>query len=193
VWYRTFDIATSGIEDSKIMWSRKRIALIIGIFALAIIIGIILYFYTFALVDYWPPQGILEAERTADNTVTFIMPIDAWGADGPVKFDNCAIAFMINNQSIGPTDVVMPPGAHGWYQRTTHGCGYLNASVFTDGLVSYIIVLNDVDSDGYVTMNDTISLIATEPLVSSTNYSILFLTELRSSWSPGWFEGNYRA
>ncbi|MDD1773379.1 MAG: hypothetical protein LUQ14_01995 [Methanomassiliicoccales archaeon] len=175
------------------MWSRKRIAIVVGIIVIAIVVGLAIYWMTFAFEDYWPPRGILKAEKIADNAVTFTIIDGVWGADGPVKFDNCALDLKINNQSLRPTDYVMSPGPYGWPLRTTHGSGFLNASVFSDGPVSYVIVLNDVDTDGYVSWGDTISLTATEPLMPSTACSIFFLTELRSSWGPGSFEGNYTA
>lgn len=139
--------------------------------------------------DYSPPHGTLNAERIADNAVIFTIEDDLWGADGPVKFDNCAIDLRINGTRIGPNDYRIGGGE--WYVRTTRGCGYLNASVFADGLVCYIIVLDDADSDGNVSEGDTISLLSTEPLKPLTQYSVFFVTELRSSWSPGTFNGEY--
>jgi len=174
------------------MWGRKRIALVVGVIAVIIVlIGVIVWMANLVSVDYFPPHGSLIAERTADNTVTFTIDGYVVGADGPVKFDNCAIDFRINGTHIGPNDFTI--GSGDWTVRTTHGCGLVNATVFTSGSVNYILFLNDTDVDGNVSEGDTITLVATEPFRPSTAYAVLFLTELRSSWSPGSFEGNYTA
>jgi len=162
---------------------RKRwlVALIVGLIAIFVIAGLYVYLMGIGSWDYFPPGGVLKAERIAENMVTFTIENEVHGADGPVKFDNCALNMRIDNQNLGPTDYTI--GSGGWQVRTTHGEGLLNAIVFTDGSANYIIVLNDADSDGNVSIGDTISLIATD--------SIFFLTELRSSWSFGEFTGNY--
>ncbi len=171
------------------MWGRKRIALIIVVVVVAIVVVLIILLMGRGSWDYFPPHGTLEVQRTADNAVTFTIDGEVWGVDGPVRFDNCAIDFRINDTRVGPNDHRF--GGGDWYVRTTDGCGYLNASVFTDGLVIYVVVLSDVDSDGEVSEGDTISLISTEPLNPETLYSIFFITELHSSWSPGTFHGEY--
>jgi hypothetical protein len=172
--------------------SRKWAIISIVIVIAAIISIVLLSVMALAFVDWWPPHGDLEAISIANNTEVFAVPFDVPGADGPVKFENCAINFQINNQSLGPTDYSMNPGPYSWAVRTTHGSGYLNALVFMGGAVSYVFVLNDVDSDGFVTEGDTISLIASEPFHPAT-YSIVLITELSSSWSPGTFTGSFTA
>jgi len=167
------------------------VALIVGLAAIFVIAGLYVYLMGLGSSDYFPPGGDLKAERTAENMVTFTIENEVYGVDGPVKFDNCALSMRIDDQDLGPTDYTIGSGA--WQVRTTHGEGLLNAVVFTDGSSAYIIILNDMDSDGNVSKGDTISLIATEPLKPSTTYSIFFLTELRSSWSFGEFTGNYNA
>jgi hypothetical protein len=173
------------------MRKRRLVALIVGLAAIFVIAGLYVYLMGLGSSDYFPPGGVLKAERTADNIVTFTIENEVYGVDGPVKFDNCALNLRIDDQDLGPTDY--PIGSSGWQVRTTHGEGLLNAIVFTDESSNYIIVLNDVDSDGNVSKGDTISLIATEPLKPSTTYSIFFFTELRSSWSFGEFTGGYSA
>ncbi|MDD1768290.1 MAG: hypothetical protein LUQ27_07000 [Methanomassiliicoccales archaeon] len=156
-----------------------------------VVVGVIIYLMTGYSVDYWPPNGTLSVEKIAYNAVTFTIQDPVWGVDGPVKFDNCAIDFRINGTRIGPNDFTIGSGNR--TVRATHGCGLINATVFADGSVNYIIFLNDMDSDGNVSEGDTICLVATEPFRPSTTYAVLFLTELRSSWSFGSFEGSYTA
>ncbi len=175
------------------MWGRKRVALAIGITIVVIVaVGIVLWVvFTSGSWDYWPPQGSLAAERTADNAVTFTIDSEVWGFDGPVKFDNCAIGFRVNGTPVGPNDFRI--GSGNSTVRATHGCGILNATVFVDDSTGYIVILNDIDADGNVSEGDTVSLIATEPLRPSTAYIVLFITELRSSWFYGEFYGSYTA
>ncbi len=174
------------------MWGRKRVALLIGsVIVTIVVIGVIYYLMIGYSEDYWPPGGTLSAERIADNAVVFTVEDLVWGVDGPVKFDNCAIAFRINGTPIGPNDFTI--GSGDWTVRTTHGCGLINATVFADGSVNYVVILSDIDADGNVSEGDTITFVATEPLRPSTTYAVLFITELRSSWSFGSFEGSYTA
>ena len=154
--------------------------------------ALVLYVMTLSYVDYWPPHEDLKVERTDANVLTFTVPY-VWGADGAVSFGNCAFLLKVDNQTVGPTDLVL--GTNGYHQglkvRMFEGPGMLNASVVSLGDVSYIVTINDVDDDDHLSYGDKIFVQSTEPMVKGTSYSLTVITEVKSSWPYGELSGIY--
>jgi hypothetical protein len=165
------------------------ISLVVG----AIVVSAsLIYVTTLSFVDYWPPHGSLEVERTDNNVLTFtVTPV--WGADGAISFNNCAFILEVENRTAGPTDKVL--GTNGYYGgldvRMFEGAGTYNASVVTLGGISYIVTIHDVDGDDHLSNNDQIIIRATEPILEGTSYSLTVITEVSSSWSYGDLSGTY--
>gem|GEM_PF-5423205 len=152
----------------------------------------VIYVMTLNYIDYWPPHDNLEVERTDEKVLTFTVP-HVWGADGVVSFGNCAFLLEVDNQTVGPTDMVLGTNGyhHGLKVRMFEGAGMLNASVVSLGNVSFIVTIIDVNDDGHLSYGDNIVVQSTEPVVKGTSYSLTVITEVSSSWSYGKLKGTY--
>ena len=169
--------------------SRKRLLVV----ALVLVIAVVASAYILSLmfgvsIDYFPPHGALTAEKTGNNSIRFTIQGWVHGADGDVSFNNCGFRLSVNNTTTKPLDYFKYPS---WGVHTVNGEGALNASVVTDGTAFYIVVFNDDDANGIVSDGDTIVVTSTERLLPGGRYTLVVLTELRSSWTYGYFSGEY--
>jgi hypothetical protein len=143
--------------------------------------------------SYSPPTNDLTVERTGPNRLAFTVP-PIWGyQDRPVSFSDCAFCFEVNDTTIGPTDSILGPNGpcQGMQVRMFKGAGISGASVVSDGNTSFIVYIIDSDSDGHMSLNDTIVVQATEPLSSNATYSLTVITEVDSTRSYGMLEASY--
>jgi hypothetical protein len=159
----------------------------------AVIVSIlVVHVLTMSFVDYWPPQGNLEVERTDEKALTFTMSY-IWGADGAVSFSDCAFVLEVDNRTVGPTDMILGTNGyhHGLKVRMFEGPGMLNASVVSLDNVIFIVTIDDVDDNEHFSLGDIITVQSTEPMTKGTSYSLTVITEVSSSWSYGEFKGTY--
>jgi hypothetical protein len=69
----------------------------------------------------------------------------------------------------------------------------MNASVMTQGNVSYIVTFCDPDNNGVVGPGDYVIVQCTEPLSQGSTYTLNVFVDIDGTWGIGTIYGTYTA
>lgn len=171
---------------------------IIGGAWIAYVVSIAILIAVTGTVDYKPAQ--IENSyvvSTSDDTIQYGLPSATGYPESEVGFSDCAIALSVNGTACQPMDLRLQNVAGFSSQeveaRGIEGVGTLNATVFAEGEVNYIVTVYDPDKNGIVSPGDYVTVQCTEPLSSGSSYSLYFFTDIDGTRGIGVICGTYTA
>jgi hypothetical protein len=77
--------------------------------------------------------------------------------------------------------------------RSVKGVGTMNATVMTQGNVSYIVIFYDPDDNGIVGPGDYVTVQCTESLPPGSSYTLYVFTDINGTRGIGMIYGTYSA
>jgi hypothetical protein len=179
----------------------KKIKVIIAVAAVIVVIfilAVVFYYMTFSYIDYTATFAECPSiVKISNNTLRYELTWVSGYPDPHVKFSDCAFAFLVNGQTTGPMDLKLQNvnSALGWEvdARSVKGIGTMNATVMTQGNVSYIVTFFDPDNDGLIGPGDYVTVQCTEPLSLGSSYTLNVYVDIDGTWGIGTIYGTYTA
>jgi hypothetical protein len=168
------------------------------IVVITVILALVLYPMTLGSRDYWATYDECPSiARISNNTVRYELTWAHGYPDPNVKFPDCAFTLLVNGEATLPIDLrlsdVHSDFGGGVDARSVKGVGIMNASVMTQGNLSYIITFYDPDNNSIVGPGDYVTVQCTEPLSSGSSYTLNVFVDIDGTWGIGAIYGTYTA
>jgi hypothetical protein len=176
----------------------RDIIVVATVVVVIVILVVVLYFMTLSFIDYSPTmQQSPSIVRISNNTLRYDLTWTHGYPNPDVRFSDCAFALLVNGEATIPMNLelnsVHPGFGRDVGARSIKGIGIMNASVMTQGNVSYIVTFYDPDNNGVVDPGDYVIVQCTEPLSQGSTYTLNVFVDIDGTWGIGTIYGTYTA